>query len=140
MKRKRCANCKKNRLVKFFYRSSKSRDGRQSWCKTCVYEYDKSRSQLPERKEAMRKASFKKHHGSRVSYKFYRAIMAFPCRICGLGRKDGLKMVLDHDHQTGEFRGPLCNRCNLALGAIQDDIGWLERAKQYLSPEELVEA
>lgn len=55
-----------------------------------------------------------------------------PCpELCeiGCGRKAS---HLDHDHKTGEFRGWLCNRCNLALGALGDDISALTRALRYL--------
>lgn len=31
------------------------------------------------------------------------------------------KIVLDHCHVTGIFRGWICNRCNLVLGAMKDD-------------------
>ena len=36
--------------------------------------------------------------------------------------------VIDHDHDTGEFRGWLCNNCNTGLGAMGDTIEGLERA------------
>lgn len=35
-----------------------------------------------------------------------------PCEICGHVRN----LRYDHDHVTGQFRGWLCNWCNLALG------------------------
>ena len=40
--------------------------------------------------------------------------------------------VIDHDHDTGEFRGWLCNNCNTGLGAMGDTIEGLERAIKYL--------
>jgi hypothetical protein len=46
------------------------------------------------------------------------------CGNCGTdapprsGSQPGI--CLDHDHQTGAFRGLLCNRCNLALGFAGD--------------------
>ena len=40
--------------------------------------------------------------------------------------------VLDHDHSSGKFRGWLCNKCNSALGWLQDDINYVRRALNYL--------
>ena len=40
--------------------------------------------------------------------------------------------VLDHDHETKKFRGWLCNKCNSALGWLEDDINYVRRALNYL--------
>tara|TARA_R100000808_G_scaffold23003_1_gene50523 strand:+ start:106 stop:585 length:480 start_codon:yes stop_codon:yes gene_type:complete len=40
--------------------------------------------------------------------------------------------ALDHDHDTGEFKGWLCNKCNSALGWLSDDIDNVRRALNYL--------
>lgn len=39
---------------------------------------------------------------------------------------------LDHDHDTMQFRGWLCNTCNSAMGWFRDDINRLRRAVKYL--------
>ena len=40
---------------------------------------------------------------------------------------------LDHDHNTGEIRGFICNRCNTGLGNLRDDISILQRAIRWIS-------
>lgn len=41
-------------------------------------------------------------------------------------------LALDHDHETGTFRGWLCTPCNTAIGALGDTVEALERATDYL--------
>ena len=40
------------------------------------------------------------------------------CGICG--KKLGLKLHADHEHNTGEFRGCLCNTCNLKSKNLEE--------------------
>lgn len=40
--------------------------------------------------------------------------------------------TVDHSHRTGKVRGLLCSRCNKGLGFFQDNIKFLENAKEYL--------
>lgn len=42
------------------------------------------------------------------------------------------KLHVDHDHETLRVRGLLCLRCNVVLGAIEDDPELLESMIQYL--------
>ena len=52
-----------------------------------------------------------------------------PCEICGVEGKD---LHLDHDHQTGLFRGWLCHKCNCGLGNFRDDVTTMQKAIAYL--------
>jgi hypothetical protein len=44
------------------------------------------------------------------------------CELCGGPPGNRASIHLDHCHQTGVFRGWLCNSCNIGLGALGDDL------------------
>jgi len=53
------------------------------------------------------------------------------CKICGgvnEGRWAG-RLIIDHDHATGEIRGLLCSSCNLKLGWMEKHF---EQIKKYM--------
>lgn len=50
------------------------------------------------------------------------------CAIC----QDKVELVVDHDHETDEFRGLLCSWCNTGLGYFKDNPDRLQRAVAYL--------
>ena len=52
------------------------------------------------------------------------------CPICN--RTQG-KYYLDHNWETKNFRGWLCNSCNIALGLFKENIETLQRAIEYLT-------
>lgn len=63
------------------------------------------------------------------------------CPICGQdedqvkgkGNTQNGSWVIDHCHETGEFRGWLCHKCNRALGGFDDNVLNLQRAIKYLN-------
>lgn len=60
------------------------------------------------------------------------------CEVCnGLGNKDGI--VWDHCHESGRFRGWICARCNLSLGAVNDDPILLNKLADYLRSNDFVQ-
>lgn len=56
------------------------------------------------------------------------------CAICNLPQlsKRNTRLCVDHDHDTGEVRGLLCDSCNRGIGLLKDDPRLLERAAQYI--------
>jgi hypothetical protein len=60
------------------------------------------------------------------------------CECCGgvaTGKRNihGIAQLhLDHDHETGDFRGWLCTKCNTGIGLLGDSVKGLERAVNYL--------
>ena len=51
------------------------------------------------------------------------------CAICG---DSSSKLVVDHDHDTGDIRGLLCGLCNSGLGYFKDNVSSLMGAIKYL--------
>lgn len=57
------------------------------------------------------------------------------CACCGKTHDRAgkpLKIVLDHDHNTGDFRGFICSYCNLGIGHLGDNMEGLQMAMKYL--------
>lgn len=54
------------------------------------------------------------------------------CQLCIGVNKSGRALALDHDHETGAFRGWLCDTCNRMLGFAKDNPALLEAAAIYL--------
>jgi hypothetical protein len=53
------------------------------------------------------------------------------CAICG--KEEQLKyLAVDHDHVTGKVRALLCQKCNRAIGELQDDPELVRKAADYL--------
>lgn len=56
------------------------------------------------------------------------------CAICGQRQKCGKRrrLYVDHNHQTGKFRGLTCFSCNTLLGFARDSTRILRAAIRYL--------
>ncbi len=55
------------------------------------------------------------------------------CEICGIKEEDVRCFHLDHDHNTGVFRGMICFHCNAGLGQFKDNVESLQNAIKYLN-------
>jgi len=53
------------------------------------------------------------------------------CAICK-GESGNTRLVVDHDHETGDIRAILCHSCNTGLGMLEDDPARLKKAIRYL--------
>ena len=54
------------------------------------------------------------------------------CAICGQPPSKR-QLSVDHNHETNEVRGLLCDNCNLGLGNFQDDPILLKKAIGYIN-------
>jgi hypothetical protein len=56
------------------------------------------------------------------------------CAICKSATPYGSgDWAIDHDHATGQVRGLLCSKCNLALGLLSDDPKVIAAALRYVN-------
>lgn len=58
-----------------------------------------------------------------------RKLQAGVCAIC---HQPMQKACSDHNHETGTWRGLLCDNCNRGLGLLKDSLEVLESAITYL--------
>jgi hypothetical protein len=56
------------------------------------------------------------------------------CAICRTKNPAGRygEWQIDHDHETGQVRGLLCNNCNHAIGLLKEDLEVLAAALAYV--------
>jgi Autographiviridae endonuclease VII len=58
------------------------------------------------------------------------------CAICKTHQSFlNKKLAVDHNHAIGNVRGLLCDKCNKALGMVNDNIEILKRMMKYLEGE-----
>lgn len=54
------------------------------------------------------------------------------CYICRRAPNPSRRLAIDHDHSTGLIRGLLCQKCNLILAMLGDDLDGVMRFVEYL--------
>jgi hypothetical protein len=95
---------------------------RRAWTKT------------PRGKEYIRKFRLRTKYG--ITLEDYDIILKnqdYVCAICGTNEPGTQgRLCVDHCHNTRKVRGLLCNKCNIGLGAFNDNVKVLAKAIQYL--------
>lgn len=138
MKRKVCTTCNENKPVDHFDQDVRYRSGYRSQCKEC-------------RLITLRRASLASHlkraYGATIEwYDQKLEEQGGVCAICkqketrrsrpvtqaGVRSLKVTRLSVDHDHDTGELRGLLCQRCNIAIGHLMDDLEYLKNAIAYI--------
>ena len=156
---KGCTKCGKEYcapLEKWFYKSTREKDGFQYTCKNCVrgnrcsdksrqhiQKYNKSKSgRLAAKKYRNTKKGRLANKISQLKTKYGLSLLRFNmlfhkqegcCAICGKHQSElKVNLSVDHDHQTGKVRGLLCFNCNTGMGNLGDNTELLLKAVAYL--------
>ena len=109
MSQKTCRKCDTLKDLEDFPLFSTVGAGRKNTCKTCSNELATVRARL-------RKANPPPPPGN--------------CPACN---RLTSRWVLDHCHHTDQFRGYICNSCNLGFGKFNDDPKLMRQALDYLN-------
>lgn len=122
-----CPKCDEVKPVAAFGRNRSAQDGLTSYCLPC---HNVATAEIRRR-----------NHGSQRNYMLKRRYGVTEQQVDALLRKQGGICVIclrapathvDHNHETGLFRGVLCFSCNGALGQFDDDPRRLRDAATYL--------
>lgn len=108
--------------------------GRRPDCKPCSIA---SRRTVKEKRtpQEFREAYLKSKFGiTQADYDAMFERQAGACAICQCPAEQSYKgLHIDHDHITGRVRGLLCQRCNMALGLLGDDVDTISKAAAYIA-------
>ena len=132
---KTCSRCKEEKPIDFFGKR-KDRPGKyRSECREC-YNKDRDVEKYNHRyKDYRRNWHLTKHYN--ITLEDYNQMFADQegrCGICGTHQTECKKaLAVDHNHETNEVRGLLCDPCNLGLGKLGDNVEGLEQAMRYLN-------
>jgi hypothetical protein len=147
-----CKRCGVKRPIIDFHIVKECLDGRRPVCKFCIRKQQKKRydgnaefARARQRKynahnpQVMRKINLKKKYG--ITLEQYNTMFIFQggvCLVCGqseivtrLGKIKNL--AIDHNHVTGKIRGLLCQKCNQALGLLNDNPVIIKSLLKYIT-------
>lgn len=126
-----CSKCKESKELNEFAKTGRREGLYSSLCKHCS---SKKASEWNKKNPLKRRASSRRNklkslYGlTEAQFEQMKIDQNSKCAICE--RK--LKLVIDHDHETGKIRGLLCNSCNRGIGYLQDSENILKKAMVYV--------
>lgn len=139
MKKKKCSKCKKKKELSKFQNKG---HGYYTHCKSCrnkqAREYRKT--------DAGKKSTLKQRLRQRykITLEEYDTLWEKQNGVCAVCKQCEIvkcmsgairRLCVDHDHKTGKVRGLLCQKCNKALGYVDDSVEQLKALISYLKSE-----
>ena len=133
-----CCDCKELLPAEAFSKKPKTKRGYSNKCQKCHNTYVRE-IWYPKNREKQIKSSktWSENNKSQVIATKYgipvsdadKLLLITECQICN----SKVKLVIDHNHETGKVRGRLCTECNLGLGKLGDTAESLTKALNYLN-------
>lgn len=124
---KTCKTCNTEKELDKFY-------PRNLACKPCCNQKARewSKNNPDKVKESRRRTKLKGKYG--ISVEEYDIMFKEQNGVCYLCAKQHSRRPLnvDHCHTTGKVRKLLCDKCNMALGLINDSVELLTKMKDYI--------
>lgn len=147
-----CSTCKVSKPVSEFYADRRAKSGVSGRCKTCDKEAGYRSLKLHPRqrdRKGMKRPYWRNHGLTDMQYHGMLTDQSHRCAVCDtpIAHEVGDKYQksttphIDHDHGCcpGKWscgkcvRGLLCQKCNIALGCVNDNSKILERMVRYLN-------
>jgi hypothetical protein len=131
---KKCNVCDIEKSLDKFVKRANRPNGFQAYCKEC----HNKKMRLKDNKEYMRNFDLKKSYGitindyNKMFNEQYGCCAICKIHILELGQKIKKHLCVDHNHETGQVRGLLCDKCNRGIGLLQDNKDVLLNAYNYL--------
>lgn len=147
-----CRDCKVEKKINGFAKNKLNKDGRNNFCKSCRNAYARRYREQNQELIKQRQTDYYQQNKEKViaktrdyalrqkygigveGYEILLASQGGKCAICdaesGCSGKNNL--YVDHRHKTGNVRGLLCQKCNSAIGLMDDDPTLLRKATKYL--------
>lgn len=157
MQTKYCPKCKTDKKLSEFSKDKYTKSGYHVWCKKCQLKKGNEYRNRPDIREKINKQQNKrnvkryntdkkfrdmKKNVSRkywLKYQYGLSVEDYDkmvekqqgcCAICGINQSElNIRMIVDHNHQTGEIRGLLCSTCNVRVGWYEN---WFQKQKENL--------
>ena len=132
---KKCSSCTIEKKISDFY-IDKRRNSPRSICKKCQQGFNSK--WRTENEDAWKQINRKSQERWRLKnvyrisedeLKILKDRSDGQCEICKVREAD----CIDHCHRLGIVRGLLCDKCNLAIGLIGENIATLNNAIEYLN-------
>jgi hypothetical protein len=122
----KCATCGATKSRDCFGSDKRNARGLKYSCKDCIN---------AKRRGAYQKENRKYHLKSTygITPEQYDDLSVQQGGVCAVCKEPSeKKLYVDHDHVSGDVRGLLCHKCNVAIGLLFDDPTRLERAAKYI--------
>lgn len=141
---KQCRTCGTVKPLEQYAVQRGGRDGTRNRCKACDSE-DTMRRRDADPDKALDQHLRRAFGITLADYRERLVAQGGVCAVCGepptvalgvpsrrQGRAVRPRLVVDHNHETGEIRGLLCTPCNRGIGFLGDTIDGVRRALAYL--------